>query len=143
MCQIESPSDSEQTISGFWHYLNYINFLVINNAAKFASSEKKKYLTIPYNMFLWNIYAIQYQKIFLVILVTSNFYNMIQFSDEKNIFLKYLKCCVKMYVAQTSQLLNDNSIWKVSFHMPILVERPYAIETLKDQLSLWDGYTLL
>ena len=48
-----------------------------------------------------------------------------------------------MYVALTCQLLNDNSIWKVSFHMPILVERPYAIETLKDQLSLWDGYTLL
>ena len=41
MCQIESPSDSEQTISGFWHYLNYINFYVINNAAKFVSSKKK------------------------------------------------------------------------------------------------------
>ena len=50
MCQIESPSDSEQTISGFWHYLNYINFYVINNAAKFVSSEKKKYQTIPFNM---------------------------------------------------------------------------------------------
>ena len=71
---------------------------------------------------------------------------MIQFCDKRNIFLKYLKCCVKMYVTHTSQLLNDNSIWKVSFfvfHMPILVERPYAIETLEDQLSLWDGYTLL
>ena len=51
-----------------------------------------------------------------------------------------------LYVALKSKLLNDNSIWKVSlsvFHMPILVERPYAIETLEDQLSLWDGYTLL
>ena len=40
MCQIESPSDSEQTVSGFWHYLNHASYQIINNVAKFISLDK-------------------------------------------------------------------------------------------------------
>ena len=48
MCQIESPSDFEQTISGFWHYLNHINYRVINIAAKFVTFRNIIFCLISY-----------------------------------------------------------------------------------------------